>query len=256
MSLGGAVADGRLEREGAPSLAWRRVRGAGPTVVWLGGYRSDMAGTKAEALAEWATAAGRAFLRFDWSGHGESGGVFEDGTITDWRADALAVIDGLTEGPLILAGSSMGAWIALLAALARPQRLVALVLIAPATDFTSALVEPSMSGVDREALERNGAWSDVHGQPYTRALIEDGRRWTVLPGPIPIHAPVRILQGGHDQAVPWRHALATAEALQGDDVVFSLTKGGDHRFQPPSGPEPVDRRYRKPWRSDLVGRIA
>ncbi|CAN5365069.1 alpha/beta hydrolase [soil metagenome] len=221
---------GRLAREGAPSLAWRRVEGEGPTVVWLGGYRSDMTGTKAQALAEWAQANGRAFLRFDYSGHGASEAAFEDGTISAWREDALAVIDHLTEGPLLLVGSSMGAWIAVLAALARPERVAALMLVAPALDFTSALVEPSMTAVDRETLARDGVWADPNGQTYTRALIEDGARWTLLPGPIPIHCPVRILQGGRDESVPWRHALATAEALAGDDVVFTLVKDGDHRL--------------------------
>ena len=221
---------GRLAREGAPSLAWRRVEGAGPTVLWLGGYRSDMTGTKAQALADWALASGRSFLRFDYSGHGESDGDFAEGTITAWREDALAAIDGLTEGPLLLVGSSMGAWIAVLATLARPERVAGLVLVAPALDFTSALVEPSMSAADRETLARDGVWADPNGQTYTRALIEDGARWTLLPGPIPIHCQVRILQGGRDESVPWKHALATAEALAAEDVVFTLVKDGDHRL--------------------------
>ena len=221
---------GRLAREGAPSLAWRRVGGEGPTVLWCGGYRSDMAGTKAKALADWAQANGRSFLRFDYSGHGESDGDFAEGTITAWRQDVLAVIDGLTEGPLLLVGSSMGAWIAVIATLARPERVAGLVLVAPALDFTSALVEPSMSAADRETLARDGVWADPNSQTYTRALIEDGARWTLLPGPIPIHCPVRVLQGGRDEAVPWRHALATAEALAGDDVMFTLVKDGDHRL--------------------------
>jgi hypothetical protein len=227
---------GRLERAGRPTLAWRRCEGsatAGPTVLWFGGYRSDMTGTKAQALADWALAAGRDFLRFDWSGHGESEGAFEDGTITSWREDALAVIDDLTQGPLLIVGSSMGGWLALLAALARPERLAGLVLIAPAADFTSALVEPSLNTAARAALARDGVWTDADGQSYTRSLIEDGRRWTLLPGPIPVHTPVRILQGGRDEAVPWRHALAAAEALSGDDVVFTLVKDGDHRLSRP-----------------------
>ena len=133
---------GRLDVNGT-EIAWRRVDGRGPTVVWLGGFRSEMAGTKADALAAWARASGRDFLRFDYFGHGVSGGDFAEGTITRWRADALAVIDRLTEGPLVLIGSSMGGWLACLAALARPDRVKALVLIAPAADFTSALLEPS-----------------------------------------------------------------------------------------------------------------
>ena len=221
---------GRLARTGGASLAWRRVEGAGPTVVWMGGYRSDMAGTKAEALAAWAAGAGRAFLRFDWTGHGESEGRFETATVSEWRADALAVLDALVSGPVVLVGSSMGAWVATLAALARPERLAGLVLVAPAPDFTSALVEPRMTAGDRETLRRDGGWTDADGQPYSAALLEDGARWTLLPGPVEIARPVRILQGGRDEAVPWRHALAFAEAMSGDDVVFTLVRDGDHRL--------------------------
>src|SRR5579859_1325590 len=129
---------GFLDRDGE-RLAWRRVDGAGPTLVWLGGFRSEMAGTKAQALSDWATKTGRAFLRFDYFGHGVSSGDFRDGTITRWRADALAAIDELTDGPLILIGSSMGGWLACLAALSRPERVKGLVLIAPAADFTERL---------------------------------------------------------------------------------------------------------------------
>ena len=216
------------------NLAFRRVAGGGPTVVWLGGYRSDMTGTKAQALADWAQARGRAYLRFDFTAHGESPGDFDrDGTVTRWRKDALAVIDGLTEGPLVLVGSSMGGWIGTLAALARPERVAGLVLVAPAPDFTSALVEPAMTSAQRDALERDGAFETADGPRYGRALIEDGARWTLLPGPVDVRAPVRILQGGHDEAVPWRHALAFAEALAGPDVVFTLVRDGDHRLSRP-----------------------
>ena len=191
------------------------VAGSGPTVVWLGGFHSEMIGTKAQALAEWAAARGRDFLRFDYAGHGESGGAFEHGTITRWRGDVLAVIDQLTDGPLVLVGSSMGGWLACLAALARPDRVRALVLIAPAADFTSALLEPSLSAAARAALKRDGMWRAPSaygddGYPITRALLEDGARWTILPGPISIKAPTRILQGGGDAEVPWRHALELA----------------------------------------------
>lgn len=226
-------AAGRLERPGRAPLAWRRVEGRGPTVVWMGGYRSDMTGTKAEALAAWAQAQGRAFLRFDWTGHGESGGEFAASTISTWRADALDVLDALVDGPAVLVGSSMGGWVATLAALARPDRTAALVLVAPAPDFTFALVEPRMSAADREALRRDGAWTDAEGQTYTAALLEDGARWTLLPGPVEVRAPVRILQGGRDEAVPWRHAFAFAEAFVGEDVVFTLARDGDHRLSRP-----------------------
>lgn len=223
-----------LLEHGSDRLAWRRVEGQAPTVVWMGGYRSDMTGTKAQALAEWALQQGRAYLRFDGCGHGESGGAFEDGTITQWREDALAVIDRLTEGSLVLVGSSMGGWLATLAALARPDRVAGLVLVAPAPDFTSRLVEPRLTSADREALARDGRWTDPRdGQLYTAALLEDGARWSLLPGPVEIAAPVRILQGGRDEAVPWRHALTFAEAFAGDDVVFTLIRDGDHRLSRP-----------------------
>lgn len=228
---------GHLARPGGVRLAWRRVAGAGPTIVWLGGFRSEMAGTKAQALAEWATAAGRAFVRFDYFGHGVSEGDFRDGTVTRWREDALAVLDELTEGPVVLVGSSMGGWISCLAAAARPERVRALVLIAPAADFTERLIAANLDAAARGALETDGVWlrpSD-YGDPYpiTRALLEDGARWSILPGPVPIEAPVRILQGGEDPDVPWRHALELAQALKSRDVVFTLVKDGDHRLARP-----------------------
>ena len=225
--------EGRLERAGRADLAWRRVEGAGPTVVWMGGYRSDMTGAKAQALSDWAGAAGRGFLRFDWTGHGASDGVFEASTIGDWRRDALDVLDALVDGPAVLVGSSMGAWIAALAALARPARTAALVLVAPAPDFTEALVAPRMSAADREILARDGAWTDPEGQTYSAALMADGARWTLPPGPVEVRAPVRILQGGRDATVPWRHALALAGSFAGDDVVFTLVRDGDHRLSRP-----------------------
>lgn len=227
---------GELEHAGE-RLAWRAVDGRGPTVVWLGGFRSDMTGTKAEALAHWAAANGRAFLRFDYSGHGESSGAFRDGTVGRWREDALAVVDALTEGPLVLVGSSMGGWIAGLLALARPERLAGMVLIAPAPDFTEMLMWSEFGPEQRRAIEEDGVWdqpSEYGGvYPITRGLIEDGRRWRLLPGPVPITAPVRFLQGGADEDVPWRHALAFAEAIESADLVFSLIRDGDHRLSRP-----------------------
>ena len=223
---------------GVERLAWRAVPGRGPTVVWLGGFRSDMTGTKAQALADWAATSRRPFVRFDYSGHGASSGAFEDGTIGRWRADALAVIDQLTQGPLILVGSSMGGWIACLAAKVRPERLAGLVLIAPAADFTSALMEPSFDEQVRWEIETQGRWMQPseYGGPYpiTRQLLEEGRRWSVLPGPLEIPVPVRILQGGADPDVPWRHALALAEAIGSPDLVFTLVKDGDHRLSRPA----------------------
>jgi pimeloyl-ACP methyl ester carboxylesterase len=232
-----AETSGRLEHDGV-EIAWRRVAGVGPTVVWLGGFHSAMAATKADALARWASEAGRAFLRFDYLGHGVSGGRFEDGTITRWRADALAVIDALTEGPLVLVGSSMGAWIALLAALARPKRVRAMVLVAPAADFTERLLKPGLPEMARKAIARDGAWTrpsayDPAGYPVTRALLEDGARWSILDSEIPVGVPVRILQGGEDPDVPWTHALELANTLKGPDVVFTLIRDGDHRLSRP-----------------------
>jgi len=228
---------GLLDRDGE-KIAWRAVAGEGPTVVWLGGFRSDMTGTKAQALAEWALAKRRAYLRFDYFAHGASSGDFLQGTVTRWRADVLAMLDQLTEGPLILVGSSMGGWLACLAALARAGRIAGLVLIAPAADFTERLIWSGMDAEARRAVEENGVWfrPSAYGDPYpiSKALIEDGRRWSILPGPVGITAPVRILQGGDDPDVPWRHALALAEAIESKDLVFTLIRDGDHRLSRPA----------------------
>ncbi|HEY0438101.1 MAG TPA: alpha/beta hydrolase [Phenylobacterium sp.] len=235
---------GFLARPDGERLAWRRVAGPGPTVVWLGGFRSDMTGAKAEALAQWAAAQGRAYVRFDYLGHGQSSGDFgAKGTITRWREDALAVLDALVEGPAVLVGSSMGGWIACLAAMARPQRVSAMALVAPAADFTGKLMAPEIPPEGRAALDRDGVWlrPSLYGEPYpiTRALLEDGARWSILGSQaVPVAVPVRILQGGADPDVPWRHALELALQLKGDDVVFSLIKDGDHRL---SRPQDIER---------------
>ena len=237
-------ASGKLDRPDGEQIAWRRVDGRGPTVVWLGGLRSDMAGAKAQALADWAEAQGRAYLRFDYLGHGESSGDFQaKGTITRWREDALAVLDDLAAGPVILVGSSMGGWIACLAAMARPERVQAMVLIAPVPDFTEKLMTPGIPPDGHAALAADGVWMrpSEYGDPYpiTRALLEDGARWSILGSePVPIEAPVRILQGAADPDVPWRHALELAQAIKGEDVVFSLIKDGDHRL---SRPQDIER---------------
>lgn len=229
---------GRLTRPDGHQIAWRRTEGRGPTVVWLGGFRSDMAGTKAQVLADWAEMAGRDYLRFDYFGHGESSGDFLQGSITRWREDVLAVVDELTEGPLALAGSSMGGWLALLAAVARPDRVKSMVLIAPAPDFTEALMKPAFSAEALKALEDEGVWMepsdyDPAGYPITRLLIEDGARWSVLPGPLGFDGPVRILQGARDASVPWTHAHELVAAIGSDHVVFTLIKDGDHRLSRP-----------------------
>ncbi|WP_309090590.1 alpha/beta hydrolase [Phenylobacterium sp.] len=234
---------GYLERPDGERLAWRKVDGRGPAVVWLGGFKSDMAGTKAQALADWALANGRAYVRFDYLGHGESSGAFEAGTITRWREDALAVLEALTKGPVVLVGSSMGGWIACLVAMAVPERIDAMVLIAPAPDFTEKLMKPEIPPEGLADLARDGVWlrPSEYGEPYpiTRALLEDGARWSILEAQeVPIEAPVRILQGGEDPDVPWSHALQLAHAIKGPDVVFTLIKDGDHRL---SRPQDIDR---------------
>ena len=228
---------GFLERPGGERLAWRRVAGRGPAVVWLGGFRSVMAGTKAQALAEWALERGRASVRFDYFAHGESSGDFAKGTITRWREDALAVLDELVEGPAVLVGSSMGGWIACLAAMARPELVRAMALVAPAPDFTEKLMAPEIPPEGRADLAANGVWfrPSLYGDPYpiTASLLEDGARWSILDAEVPIAVPVRILQGGADPDVPWRHALELANLIQGEDVVFTLIRDGDHRLSRP-----------------------
>ena len=233
---------GTLEVEGE-ALAWRRVAGRTPTVVWLGGFHSDMTGTKAQALAEWAATGGQAYVRFDYFGHGQSAGAFADGTITRWRTDVLAVLDQLVEGPAVLVGSSMGGWLACLAALARPDRIKALVLIAPAADFTEKLIKPGLPPEALAALARDGVWTrpsdyDDGGYAITARLLDDGAAWSILPGPVAIDVPIRILQGGADPDVPWRHALDLANAFTGEDVVFTLIGDGDHRL---SRPQDIER---------------
>jgi pimeloyl-ACP methyl ester carboxylesterase len=229
---------GRLSCGDGTSVAWRRIPGEGPTVVWLGGFKSDMAGTKAEHLAAWAGRSGRDFLRFDYFGHGASDGDFADGTIGRWREDSLAVIDALVDAPAVLVGSSMGGWMACLAALARPDKVAALVLVAPAADFTAELMWPQFTPEQQAQITGNGFWMrpspyDPAGYPITRRLIEDGARWSILGGPVEINAPVRILQGGRDPDVPWRHALRLAAAITSDDLVFTLVRDADHSMSRP-----------------------
>ena len=205
--------------------------------MFLPGFRSDMTGDKATALAAFCAERGQAMLRFDYSGHGASGGRFEDGTIGRWTDDALAVIDRLTEGPLILVGSSMGGWIALLAALARPDRVAALIGIAAAPDFTEALMWQAMTVEQRATLMRDGVMHrpSQYGEPYpiTRALIEDGRTQLLLNAPIALDCPVRLLHGQDDPDVPWELALRIAERVTGPDVQVILVKDGDHRLSRP-----------------------
>jgi len=229
-----AETTGRLDRGNGTALAWARLYGAGPTVVFLPGFRSDMTGDKATALASFCAERGVGMLRFDYSGHGASSGNFLDGTIGAWAADALAAIDTLTAGKLILVGSSMGGWIALLTAIARPDRMEALVGIAAAPDFTQRLMWDSMAASERATLERDGVLHvpSQYGEPtpITRNLIQDGARHLVLTGRIPIHCKVRLLHGQADPDVPWELALRIAEQVETPDVRVTLVKDGDHRL--------------------------
>ncbi|MDB5571550.1 MAG: Alpha/beta hydrolase family protein [Hyphomicrobiales bacterium] len=239
-----AIAPEFMDVEGA-RIAFRRT-GAGPAGakkpggVWLGGFRSDMLSTKAERLEARAREQGRAFLRFDYSGHGESGGRFEEGTIGRWTQESLALIRRQTSGPQVLVGSSMGGWIALLVARALAQageadRLAGLVLIAPAVDFTEVLMWRNLPEAARRELAETGVWlrhSAYAPEPYpiTARLIEEGREHLLMGAPIRAHAPVHILQGMEDPDVPYRHALALVEHLAEDPVAVTLVKDGDHRL--------------------------
>ncbi|HTZ78960.1 MAG TPA: alpha/beta hydrolase [Stellaceae bacterium] len=224
-----------LRRADGATIAYRRRPGRGPGIVFLGGFMSDMTGTKAEALDHFSATRGQAYLRFDYFGHGASSGAFKDATIGRWLDDALAVLDELTEGPQVLVGSSLGGWIMLLAARARPQRAKALVGIAAAPDFTEDLMWAEFTPAQRQALERDGflrmpSAYDPAGYLYTLALIEEGRRHLVMRAPIAIDCPVRLLHGMRDEDVPWRTSLAVAERLQSRDVRVTLVKDGDHRL--------------------------
>jgi len=230
------------------SIAVRRDEGGGPGLFWLGGFKSDMKGTKAEALSQWARENGRSCLRFDYSGHGESGGDFRAGTIGRWLEESLAVFEAYAEGPQVVIGSSMGGWIALLLLQAMRKKSAAkasvagLVLIAPAVDFTEVLMWQRFPARVKREIETNGVWlrpSD-YGEPYpiTRALIEDGRNHLLLGRMIETGCPVRILQGVQDPDVPWNHAVELTSRLAQDDVVLTLVKDGDHRL---SRPEDLER---------------
>lgn len=230
--------NGRLDRGNGTDLAWARVEGRAPTVVFLPGFRSDMTGDKATMLAAFCAGRGHAMLRFDYSGHGASSGAFEDGTIGAWAADAVAAIDALTTGKLILVGSSMGGWIALLTALLRPERIAALVGIAAAPDFTQRLMWDAMAPPERAKLQRDGVLyvPSQYGEPtpITLGLIEDGTKHLVLTGSIPIRCPVRLLHGQADPDVPWELALEIVRQVETADARVTLIKDGDHRLSRPA----------------------
>lgn len=224
-------------------IAIRARKGKSPGLVWLGGYRSDMIGTKAETIDRWAGENGHACTRHDYSGHGESGGEFTDGTISRWLNESLAVFRQTTEGPQILIGSSMGGWVALrmveeLNKAGETERIAGLILLAPAPDFTIELMEPELTDQQKRDLEYNGyfeEFSEYSDDPniFTQALFEDGRKNRVLAGPIDTHCPVHILQGQADPDVPYQLALKLVEHLPADDVTLTLIKDGDHRLSRP-----------------------
>jgi len=224
-----------VRRDDGAAIAYHRTPGASPGVVFLTGYKSDMTGQKAVALEGWCRERGRAFLRFDYFGHGASSGAFVDGTIGRWADDAVFVLDRLTEGPQILVGSSLGGWIMLLAALARPRRVAALLGIAAAPDFTEDLLPQALSPSERAVLERDGVVPvgspyDPEPTPVTRLILEEGRRHLLLRAPIPLGCPVRLIHGLRDPDVPWRTSLRLADRLESDDVEILMVKAGDHRL--------------------------
>ncbi|MBS0546578.1 MAG: alpha/beta hydrolase [Proteobacteria bacterium] len=225
----------RLARPDGNFVAYARTAGHAPTVVFLGGFRSDMTGTKAVALEQWARARGNAFLRFDYLGHGQSSGRFEDGTIGRWLDDSLAAIDALTSGKLVLVGSSMGGWLSLLVALKRPERLSGLVLIAAAPDFTERMLLAGLSPEEQATLQKEGRLerpSQYSPEPsvFTWKLIEEGRNHLVLDKKLALPCPVRLLHGQNDPDVPWEYSLQIAQHLDAPDVVTTFVKGGDHRL--------------------------
>jgi alpha-beta hydrolase superfamily lysophospholipase len=237
------------EGDDSRRIAILRRAGGAPGLFWMGGFASDMAGTKAAALDSFAAARGLAMTRYDYSGHGRSGGRFEDGTISRWLAESLAVFDR-TQGPQIIIGSSMGGWLALLlthahraAVGAGASRIAGLVLIAPAVDMTRALMWEKMNGTERETVMETGSLRvtsdyDAEGYLITRALIDDGDRHLFGDRLIETGCPVHILQGVQDTDVPWRHATDLVSHLASDDVVLTLVKDGDHRL---SRPEDLER---------------
>lgn len=212
-------------------LAYRHRIGMEPTIIFLPGYMSDMEGSKALALDGWAERTGRAMLRLDYGGNGASEGRFEDGTLASWRDDALLLIDALTEGPIVLVGSSMGGWLALLIALARPGRVVGLVGIAAAPDFT----DWGFTDEDKARLASDGRIEEetpYGDQPYvtTFAFWQSGQALRLLGGEIPIACPVRLLHGQEDRDVPWQTALRISQRVRSSDVQTLLVKDGDHRL--------------------------
>jgi pimeloyl-ACP methyl ester carboxylesterase len=227
-----------LDLPGGRRIAYQRLPGAAPGVIFLGGFRSDMTGTKASFLDGWARERGRAFLRFDYTGHGASSGRFEEGAIGEWARDASDALERLAEGPQILVGSSMGGWIALLLARARPERVAGLVGIAAAPDFTEDAMWAGMDADARARLARDGQVmvDSAYEAPYpiTRRLIEEGRQSLVLRAPLVLPFPVRLLHGTADADVEVAVALRLLAHAQGPDIRLTLVKNADHRFSAPA----------------------
>jgi len=224
-----------LIRNDGAMIAYHKSEGSQPGVVFLGGFMSDMEGTKAVALEAHCQNQGRAYLRFDYRGHGQSSEAFIDGTIGKWSKDAISAIDELTSGPQILVGSSMGGWIMMLAALARPSRIAGLVGVAAAPDFTESLMWRHFPAEVKETLLRDKIYYQPSAfaetpYPITLNLIEDGRNHLLLTKPLSIHCPVHLLQGMKDDTVPWTHAVVISQALLSDYVTITLIKSGDHRL--------------------------
>lgn len=235
MSAAGPAQPRFLDAGGGTRLAYHHTPGRAPGFVFLPGLRSDMTGTKALRVEAFCRARGLACLRFDYRGHGASSGAFEEGTIGAWRADALAALDALTEGPQVLVGSSMGGWIMLLAARERPERIAGLVGLAAAPDFVCDLIEPALGPEQHAALAREGRIElpsayDEAPMPLTRRLIEEARAQRVLDRPLPITCPVRLLHGMRDPDVPWHTAVTLAGHLDAEDVAITLIKDGEHRL--------------------------
>ena len=226
-----------LTRPDGETLAFMAVAGVGPTVVWIGGFRSDMEGTKALALDAAARERGWNYVRYDHFAHGVSSGDWKQATIGRWREDAVALIDSL-QGPVIPVGSSMGGWVALLATLARPERIKGLALVNPAQDFTEKLMWPGLADHERQAILREGETviteEGLGSYVLTRRMFEEARDWLLLDGLIEIAAPVHVLQGRADDVVPWRHQVELVERLSGGDVRLDLIEGGDHRLSSPA----------------------
>lgn len=241
-----------LSLDNGQRIAYHRLLGESPGVIFCGGFMSDMTGTKALTLEAFCRSQGRAFVRFDYSGHGESEGDFAEGTIGRWSSDALAVFDELTQGPQVVVGSSMGGWISLLLTLQRPQQVQGLLLLAPAPDFTDDMLRNEFTDADRAELEAVGRLlrpTEYGDEPYviTRQLIEEGRHHLLLAEDIPVQCPVDILHGMNDSDVAWQRSLTLVDRLQSDAVTLHYVKHGDHRLSEPADLKRICQLVRELW---------